>query len=101
MGRTSIVEEKSSEKMFRSIPLSYQKNKSVSFSCLQTYYTRRNRKECGNCFKHLGEHKAAVLLIILLLVGQAYCDLALPSTPRILWTLEYSREVLKMPSLKE
>lgn len=30
-------------------------------------------------FKHLGEHKAAVLLIILLLVGQAYCDLALPS----------------------
>ena len=30
-------------------------------------------------FKHLGEHKAAVLFIILLLVGQAYCDLALPS----------------------
>ncbi len=30
-------------------------------------------------FKHLGEHKAAVLCIILLLIGQAYCDLALPS----------------------
>lgn len=30
-------------------------------------------------FKQLGAHKAAVLLIILLLVGQAYCDLALPS----------------------
>lgn len=30
-------------------------------------------------FKHLGEHKAAVLAIILLLAGQAYCDLALPS----------------------
>ena len=30
-------------------------------------------------FKHLGEHKVSVLLIILLLIGQAYCDLALPS----------------------
>ena len=30
-------------------------------------------------FKHLGEHKVTVLLIILLLIGQAYCDLALPS----------------------
>ena len=28
-------------------------------------------------FKHLGEHKVTVLLIILLLIGQAYCDLAL------------------------
>lgn len=30
-------------------------------------------------FKHLGEHKVTVLLIVLLLIGQAYCDLALPS----------------------
>ncbi len=30
-------------------------------------------------FKHLGEHKASVLCIILLLIGQAYCDLELPS----------------------
>lgn len=29
-------------------------------------------------FKHLGEHKGAVALIILLLIAQAYCDLALP-----------------------
>ena len=38
-----MIEEESSERMFRIILLSNQKkNKSVScFSCLQTYYTRR------------------------------------------------------------
>ena len=30
-------------------------------------------------FKYLGEHKGAVLLIVLLLIVQAYCDLSLPS----------------------
>ena len=37
-------------------------------------------------FKHLGEHKVTVLLIILLLIGQAYCDLALPSYTCLLYT---------------
>lgn len=30
-------------------------------------------------FKYLAEHKGAVVMIILLLVVQAYCDLSLPS----------------------
>ena len=29
-------------------------------------------------FKYLAEHKGAVVMIILLLVVQAYCDLSLP-----------------------
>lgn len=33
----------------------------------------------GKLFRDLWKHKAAVLLIILLLIGQAYCDLSLPS----------------------
>lgn len=30
-------------------------------------------------FKYLGEHKAAIVAVILLLIAQAYCDLSLPS----------------------
>ena len=33
----------------------------------------------GKLFRDLWKHKAAVLLIVLLLIGQAYCDLSLPS----------------------
>ena len=33
----------------------------------------------GKLFQNLWRHKGAVLLIILLLIGQAYCDLSLPS----------------------
>lgn len=33
----------------------------------------------GKLFQNLWKHKGAVLLIILLLIGQAYCDLSLPS----------------------
>ena len=33
----------------------------------------------GKLFQHLWEHKLSVLLIILLLIGQAFCDLSLPS----------------------
>ncbi|NBH15242.1 ABC transporter ATP-binding protein [Lachnospiraceae bacterium] len=32
----------------------------------------------GKIFKYLGEHKAAVFAILLLLIVQAYCDLSLP-----------------------
>ncbi len=32
----------------------------------------------GKIFKYLGEHKAAVFVILLLLIVQAYCDLSLP-----------------------
>ena len=33
----------------------------------------------GKLFRNLWRHKGAVLLIVLLLIGQAYCDLSLPS----------------------
>lgn len=33
----------------------------------------------GKLFQNLWRHKGAVLLIVLLLIGQAYCDLSLPS----------------------
>ena len=33
----------------------------------------------GKLFRDLWKHKATVLLIVLLLIGQAYCDLSLPS----------------------
>ena len=33
----------------------------------------------GKLFRDLWKHKAAVLLIVLLLIGQAYCDLPLPT----------------------
>ena len=33
----------------------------------------------GKLFRDLWKHRAAVLLIVLLLIGQAYCDLSLPS----------------------
>ncbi len=33
----------------------------------------------GKLFKYLGEHKTAVVLIIVLLIAQAYCELSLPS----------------------
>ena len=52
-------------------------------------------------FKHLGEHKAAVLLIILLLVGQAYCDLALPSYTSDIVDVGIQQGGIEMPSLKE
>ena len=32
----------------------------------------------GKIMKYLGEHKAAVFIIFVLLVVQAYCDLSLP-----------------------
>ena len=49
-------------------------------------------------FKYLAEHKGAVVMIILLLVVQAYCDLPIFFLPthRILSMSESNREELSM-----
>ena len=47
-------------------------------------------------FKYLAEHKGAVVMIILLLVVQAYCDLSLPSYTSDIEMSGSNREELSM-----